>query len=960
MASSTPTSATVAPTQTFNGNAPSTPNPSSSSSSTEAPSTTSASASNEPLIRLGVAAMDRKARSRPMRNILSRLLATQRFEITVFGDKVILDEVGYVELRKPVCVNDLPLQKVFWDRRVVLQILDRIGVPTPKRLECNRDGGPQLDPSIADTIQQNIGVRVDKPRPKSEVVMKDEDTIVVDGKAMTKPFVEKPVSGEDHNVNIYFAKKKGGGARRLFRKVGNQSSAFEPTLTQVRMDGSYVYEQFVDVENAEDIKVYTLGPNFVHAETRKSPVVDGLVRRNTEGKEIRFICQLTDAEKKMARDISVAFKQNICGFDLLRAGGKSYVIDVNGWSFVKGNDFYYDKCAEILSKFCERKMPSVPKFLTPGSETPREKSWVLKSTICVGRHGDRTPKCKLKFTFKGSQPWTQPFITLLQGRTNEIILREPDQLQYIADAAEEASSLEGADKEQLEQLRKIIEKKKNANGTKAQLKPAFKDDGTCEKVAIVVKWGGEFTHAARYQARDIAENMRKGEHPVRISFAASCPAKQPLFCADFLIMNKSLFDHTNVYSSSERRVVATAEIFTTAFMDDKEAQPDTQRLIIRKDLLDDSNAAKDEMEKVKKRLKILCRPGAQARPEFAWPLADQTPFEVVKETIELMRHHRAVMHRNWESLAVEKIQIRWCCGEYPYLFRERWEALFADWCDVELEKFDPSRVSELYDSLKYDALHNRVFLETIFGNGLTSRGSSLSLDSRSSEKEDQSGPPKKLRELYKRAKLLFDLIAPQEYGIEKSEKEEIGLLTSLPLLEQLIKNLKSAREETHASANFYFTKESHIHTLVNLVTLSELPIVMPQVPELDYMSYLAFEVYERTKGDTKELSVRVSLSEGAHSAVLDASLDAKHALQVQPRRALTDYLDLDVAIETLGRHSVKAEAKQIKKSTTKLEGLLPIEGDEIFKGAQRQLEEIREFKPNRPGSLYSAGSEKGE
>lgn len=101
-------------------------------------------------------------------------------------------------------------------------------------------------------------------------------------------------------------------------------------------------------------------------------------------------------------------------------------------------------------------------------------------------------------------------------------------------------------------------------------------------------------------------------------------------------------------------------------------------------------------------------------------------------------------------------------------------------------------------------------------------------------------------------------VAPQEYGIERAEKEEIGLLTSLPLLEQMIGNLKAAKENNYASADFYFTKESHMcveaerrtarvladssscsHTLVNLVTLSDLPIVMPQVPELDYMSYIA-------------------------------------------------------------------------------------------------------------------------
>ena len=117
------------------------------------------------LIKIGIAAMDRKARSKPMRNILSRLVATNKFECIIFGDKVILDEdvenwpvcdflisffstgfpmdkaIRYVNLRNPIPINDLPLQKLFWDRRLVLAVLDKIGVPTPKRCELNREIG---------------------------------------------------------------------------------------------------------------------------------------------------------------------------------------------------------------------------------------------------------------------------------------------------------------------------------------------------------------------------------------------------------------------------------------------------------------------------------------------------------------------------------------------------------------------------------------------------------------------------------------------------------------------------------------------------------------------------------------------------------------------------------------------------------------------------------------------------
>ncbi|KAI8443491.1 histidine phosphatase superfamily-domain-containing protein [Phakopsora pachyrhizi] len=965
--------------------------------------------------------------------------------------------IRYVKLRNPIPINDLPLQKIFWDRRLVLAILDRIGVPTPSRIELNRDGGPRLDPEVAREVKERFGIDLNLPRktPQSIEVVNDS-ALIVDGKRIEKPFVEKPVSGEDHNINIYFG--YGNGGRKLFRKIANQSSVLDPDLRTPRTDGSYIYEQFMKTDNSEDIKIYTLGPDIVHAETRKSPVVDGIVKRNLDGKEIRYIVELNSEERQIARKISKAFSQNVCGFDILRVKGKSFVIDVNGWSFVKGNDSYYDKCADTLAKFCLNSMPSInvlTKTLGDGKgglglgmgiggeplsfKKPTVGSWKLKAMISVFRHADRTPKNKLKFNFSADEAGSKPFIKLLQGRKDEIILRTEPHLKLIETATKESIHTEGSDQVKLRRLLLILSSKIGKQGLKAQLKPSFLeaskkktktadkklsggdgadhkndnsticdqkdndktldelDDGkvdkrnkvvkedneegsVLEKITIVVKWGGEFTHSARYQSRDIAVNFAK----------------------DLKVMSKTMLDDVTIFTSSESRVVATAEIFSAGLIEacktHSKTEPKKIPLIIRKDLLDDSNAAKELMDRVKKRLKVLLRHNQGI--EVNWPIPDKEPFDVVQEVISILMQQRDLMNRNFEDIEVDKIQSRWCCGECPMLFKERWDKLFSDWCDGSL---DPSRVCELYDSLKYDSLHNRTFLETIFsdpkawspcpsedssplampgsahplmppspsfstpshfrsrtasGIGISNNENrsparsstpshslnhsrapsnrySASISDNISCKDDETNRPNeresivRLRKLYRYAKVLFDLIAPQEYGIEKSEKRKIGLLTSLPLLQKILSDIKEARNSEGGLARFYFTKESHMHTLVNLIKTSSLKLAHRDVMELDYMAYISFEVHERIiETGKKEYSMRISLSEGAHGIPLDTSLDAKHALQVIPRRQLIPHTDLDEVIETL--EDWGDGVFEIKRSTTPFDGFLPVEGEDVF------------------------------
>lgn len=404
------------------------------------------------------------------------------------------------------------------------------------------------------------------------------------------------------------------------------------------------------------------------------------------------------------------------------------------------------------------------------------------------------------------------------------------------------------------------------------------------------------------------------------------------------------------------------------------------------------------MDRVKKKLKLLLREGNRAPPQFAWPKENfPEPSLVLSTVVELMKFHRRVMRHNFELLEKEaasvasesetqdnsddevplasSIQGRWCAGEDAKLFKERWEKLFAEFCDTE--KVDPSKLSELYDSMKFDALHNRQFLEWIFlpPDSLLSEeerkqmpeanprthsqdkagGNHQKPDQEAGEKEDDRNDNtfahliglkrksaadlslvqpiesledsydsyfklypgssnakahkidtrlSKLRQLYKLSKVLFDFVTPQEYGIDDSEKLEIGLLTSLPLLREIVMDLEEVQASPEAKSFFYFTKESHIYTLLNCILEGgiQTKIARRAIPELDYFSQICFELYEARDSETGTFSysIRISVSPGCHTFdPLDVQLDSRHAIGCAPRRSLTAHQDWKEVIETL-------------------------------------------------------------
>ncbi|XP_076293609.1 inositol hexakisphosphate and diphosphoinositol-pentakisphosphate kinase isoform X19 [Lasioglossum baleicum] len=880
-------------------------------------------------VLVGVCAMAKKSQSKPMKEILTRLEEFEYIKIVVFPEEVILKEsvedwpivdclisfhskgfpldkaISYANLRNPFIINNLPMQYDIQDRRRVYAILSSEGIEIPRYAVLDRDSSD----------------------PKHHELVESEDHVEVNGVTFNKPFVEKPVSAEDHNIYIYYPTSAGGGSQRLFRKVavlqihrqcstgrnytistvvsqiGSRSSVYSPE-SRVRKTGSYIYEDFMPTDGT-DVKVYTVGPDYAHAEARKSPALDGKVERDSEGKEIRYPVILSNAEKLISRKVCLAFKQTVCGFDLLRANGQSFVCDVNGFSFVKNSNKYYDDCAKILGNMILRELAptlhipwSVPFQLDdpPIVPTTFGKMMELRCVVAVIRHGDRTPKQKMKVEVRHPK-FFEIFAKYDGYKHGHIKLKRPKQLQEILDTARSllaeiqhrAAGPELEEKQgKLEQLKSVLEMYGHFSGINRKVQMKYQprgrprgsssdDDRLGEpSLVLILKWGGELTPAGRIQAEELGRIFRcmypggQGRH-----LSGDYAGAQGLG----LLRLHSTFRHDlKIYASDEGRVQMTAAAFAKGLLAlEGELTPILVQMVKSANtngLLDNDCDSSKYQNMVKTKLHELLQQDRdftredreQINPGNA--LSINAAMDFVKNPVRCCQHVHILIQKLMDIVRIKKDDSKTkdailYHGETWELMGRRWGKIEKDFC-TKNKRFDISKIPDIYDCIKYDLQHNNHTLQF-----------------------------EHAEELYIYSKYLADIVIPQEYGLTVQEKLTIGQGICTPLLKKiradLQRNIEESGEETvnrlnpryshgvsspgrHVRTRLYFTSESHVHSLLTVLRYGGLLDIVKDeqwrrameyvsmVSELNYMSQIVVMLYEDpTKDPSSEERFHVEL-----------------------------------------------------------------------------------------------------
>lgn len=538
----------------------------------------------------------------------------------------------------------------------------------------------------------------------------------------------------------------------------------------------------------------------------------------------------------------------------------------------------------------------------------------LRCVIAVIRHGDRTPKQKMKMEVC-HQKFFSFFTKYAGGWARELKIKRPTQLQEILDIVrsilEEIDSGQCTDncllriKPKFEQLKYVLEMYGSFSGInrKIQLKyqphgigkgskigysssiPISCDctdecDNTQPCLLVVAKWGGELTAAGKQQAETLGK-----------AFRCIYPGGDGHYGKDpglGLLRLHSTYRHDlKIYASDEGRVQMTAAAFAKGFLAlEGELPPILVQMVKSANtngLLDNDNDCRHYQQMVKRRINEVMSKNSDFTAEDIATLVPTGARSIInamqyvsspyKACGRLFEHVRLLSNRlAWLSRSSkERSRIHLYQGESWDLLLRRWGKLLKDFRSPEGE-YDLSKISDIYDNIKYDLQHN----------------SGILLES-------------EVQDFFMCAKSLADIIVPQEYGITKEEKLVIGQRICTPLMRKILSDARYtdvdectrlhagyskgvASPERFVRSRLYFTSESHIHSLLTCLRYGELANIVTDeqwrramdyvssISEINYLAQIVIMIYEDPTVEPKtekRFHVELHFSPGAFALCHD-------------------------------------------------------------------------------------------
>mmetsp|Transcript_13191 Transcript_13191/g.27009 ORF Transcript_13191/g.27009 Transcript_13191/m.27009 type:complete len:1152 (+) Transcript_13191:786-4241(+) len=597
----------------------------------------------------------------------------------------------------------------------------------------------------------------------------------------------------------------------------------------------------------------------------------------------------------------------------------------------------------------------------------------LRCVIAVVRHADRTPKEKIKLNtnepiilkyFTDHSTGSSQDNKTCQDNSNK-----QQQQQPTKDLKDLKIKAKGHMTEFLTAVRKIIasyEEKKDLGkndekimwkfkhmrdvlvrwkfsglNRKLQLKPKkiATDDvtgvKTVKEVQLILKWGGDLTKLGENQAIKLGQQFRHSIYP-------DSPG------GGVLRLHSTFRHDLKIKTSDEGRVMKTAAAFAKGLLDLEGDIPPILVSLVHKEkgsmhMLDPSGDkdVKLELDECKEKISQHLQEDIDWRdmteedrirlvgPPMVTSLRDalakignprkalQTIYEtmatLIEELEEMWSNLESGDEKTTEESDNEKKEsedadaqlsgVKLYKGETLLELTERWRFIYQRMYDDETKMFDLSRIPDVLDNVRFDVLHNPHL-------GLTSV----------------------LHKLYSLAKDMADTVVPQEYGTTLAEKRSVGIKVCSPLLEKIRDDLQIARTDNKTDMRYlinmdysadlpittmgrrirtrlYFTSESHLHTLINVLRFAgdncssgstsngSSPVLSPygmeflnESKEVCYLTQVVIRLFEdtgRRMSHPRRYRVEILFSAGATGTPIHQCKSTKEA---DSTRLDTDHL----------------------------------------------------------------------